>query len=125
AFDLLRTGRPGPIAISIPNDFLAARIDGGAAVAGQGRRPPCHVRDIAEAARLLAGAARPLILAGGGVIAAGAAAELQALARRLGAPVITTVTGRGAISERDPLWHSVFPDRRATSPALRAADVGG
>ncbi|HEV8614361.1 MAG TPA: thiamine pyrophosphate-binding protein [Methylomirabilota bacterium] len=123
AFGLLRTGRPGPIAISIPNDFLAAWIDGDAAVAGQGRRPPCHVRDIAEAARLLAGAARPLILAGGGVVAAGAASELRALARRLGAPVITTVTGRGALSERDPLWHSVFPDRRATTPALRAADT--
>jgi acetolactate synthase-1/2/3 large subunit len=57
------------------------------------------------------------------VIAAGAWEELRALARRLGAPVISTVMGRGAIDERDPLFHSVLPDRRRTAEVLRAADV--
>jgi thiamine pyrophosphate-dependent acetolactate synthase large subunit-like protein len=123
AFDLLRTGRPGPVAISIPTDCLTARIDEQPRRATPSRRPPCHVADIAEAARLLEAARRPLVIAGGGVIAAGAERELQALARRLGAPVVTTVGGRGAVDERDPLWHSVLPDRRATGPALRAADV--
>jgi acetolactate synthase-1/2/3 large subunit len=121
-FALLRSGRPGPIALSIPNDLLAARAEGETR-AGGGRRPPCHVDDVREAARLLAGAARPLLVAGGGVVAAGAAEELRALARRLGAPVITTVMGRGAIGERDPLFHSVLPDRRRTADALHAADV--
>src|SRR5207247_1699957 len=90
---------------------------------GHGRRPPCHVSEIKEAAGLLRGAARPLIIAGGGVIAAGAEAELQALARRLDAPVLTTVMGRGAISERDPLWHAVLPNRRASEAVIKAADV--
>src|SRR5439155_1418400 len=99
AFHLLRTGRPGPIAISIPNDFLTAQVEAASSTGGHGRRPPCHVSEIKEAAGLLRGAARPLIIAGGGVIAAGAEAELQALARRLDAPVLTTVMGRGAISE--------------------------
>ncbi|PYM76902.1 MAG: hypothetical protein DME03_07610, partial [Candidatus Rokuibacteriota bacterium] len=58
-----------------------------------------------------------------GVIAAGAEAELVGLARRLGAPVITTVMGRGAITERDPLWHGVLPNGRATDAVIRAADV--
>src|SRR5207249_879928 len=49
-FDLLRTGRPGPIAVSIPNDFLFARVEGERPAGGYGRRPPCHVADIAEAA---------------------------------------------------------------------------
>ncbi|MBI2162505.1 MAG: thiamine pyrophosphate-binding protein [Candidatus Rokubacteria bacterium] len=84
AFDLLRTGRPGPIAISIPNDFLTARVEGPAA---------------------------------------GAEAELRAVARRLDAPVLTTVMGRGAISERDALWHAVLPNRRASDAVLKAADV--
>src|SRR5438093_318678 len=88
-FDLLRTGRPGPIAVSIPNDFLFARVEGERPAGGYGRRPPCHVADIAEAARLLRAAKRPLVLAGGGVIAAGAETELRALARRLDAPVET------------------------------------
>ena len=64
-----------------------------------------------------------MIISGGGVIAAGAEAELVGLARRLGAPVITTVMGRGAISERDPLWHGVLPNGRATDAVIRAADV--
>src|SRR5213594_3373230 len=58
AFDLLRTGRPGPVAISIPNDFLFARVEGERPAGGYGRRPPCHVADIAEAARLLRAAKR-------------------------------------------------------------------
>ncbi len=123
AFDLLRTGRPGPIAISIPNDFLTARVDGAPRGGGHGRRPPCHVNEIREAARLLRGGARPLIIAGGGVIAAGAEAELEALARRLDSPVVTTVMGRGAISERDPLWHAVLPNRHASEAVIQAADV--
>jgi thiamine pyrophosphate-dependent acetolactate synthase large subunit-like protein len=123
AFDLLRTGRPGPIAISIPNDFLTARFESPAGEGGHGRRPPCHVEEIREAARLLGGAAKPLLIAGGGVIAAGAEAELSSLARRLGAPVITTVMGRGVISERDPLWHGVLPNSRATEAVIKAADV--
>jgi thiamine pyrophosphate-dependent acetolactate synthase large subunit-like protein len=123
AFDLLRTGRPGPIALSIPNDLLAAKTDGIVRSGRAGRRPPCHVNDIAEAARRLAAAERPLVIAGGGVISADASAELLALARRLGAPVITTVMGRGAISERDPLWLGVLPNKRATESVIRDADV--
>jgi len=123
AFDLLRTGRPGPIAISIPNDFLTARFDAAPRSGGHGRRPPCHVDEIREAVRLLSGASKPLLIAGGGVIGAGAEAELSRLAYRLGAPVITSVMGRGAISERDPLWHGVLPNSRATEAVIRAADV--
>jgi acetolactate synthase-1/2/3 large subunit len=123
AFDLLRTGRPGPIAISIPNDFLTARLETAPRDGGHGRRPPCHVDEIREAARLLGSATKPLLIAGGGVIAAGAETELTSLARRLDAPVITTVMGRGAISERDPLWHGVLPNSRATEAAIKAADV--
>lgn len=123
AIDLLRTGRPGPVAISIPNDFLTARVDARPPAAPAGRRPPCRVADIAEAARRLERAERPLVIAGGGVVAAGAGAELAALARRLGAPVITTVMGRGALREDDPLWLGVLPNRRATEAALREADV--
>lgn len=123
AFALLRSGRPGPVAISIPNDLLGARIDVAAPAAGQGRRPPCHVADVEEAARRLELAERPLLIAGGGVVAADAADELRALARRLGAPVITTVMGRGAVAEDDPLWHAVLPNKDASERPLRQADV--
>ncbi len=111
------------MAISVPNDFLTARFDAAPRSGGHGRRPPCHVEAIGEAAGLLSGASRPLLIAGGGVIAAEASAELARLARRLGAPVITTVMGRGALSERDPLWHGVLPNSRATEAVIQAADV--
>jgi acetolactate synthase-1/2/3 large subunit len=124
AFHLFRTGRPGPIALSIPTDLLTTRVGARLTPPGQGRRPPCDVRLLEEAARRhLAGARRPLIVAGGGVVAAGASAELLSLARRLGAPVITSVMGRGAVPEDDPLWLGVLPNKHATQAALEAADV--
>jgi thiamine pyrophosphate-dependent acetolactate synthase large subunit-like protein len=123
AFELMRSGRPGPMALSIPNDLLFARAEASLPAAGDAARPPCHVADVEAAARRLRAAGRPLIITGGGVIAAGGERELVAVARRLGAPVVSTVGGRGALDERDPLWHSVLPDRRATADALRAADV--
>jgi thiamine pyrophosphate-dependent acetolactate synthase large subunit-like protein len=123
AFDLFGSGRQGPIAISIPNDLLAAKVDATLAPAGRSRRPPCDVHEIAEAARLLRGARKPLLVAGGGVVAAGAEAELGRVARRLGAPVITSVMGRGVIPETDPLWQGVMANKRATEEVFRAADV--
>jgi acetolactate synthase-1/2/3 large subunit len=111
------------VALSIPTDLLASPVAARLTPAGEGRRPPCDVGLVEEAARSLERARRPLLVAGGGVIAAGATAELGALARRLGAPVITTVMGRGAISEADPLWLGVLPNQRATKAALEAADV--
>ena len=123
AFDLFASGRPGPIALSIPVDLLLAR-GGGRIVEGRGRgRPPCHVDEIDAAARLLASARRPLIISGGGAVAAEAGGELRRLAYRLGAPVITTVMGRGIIPETDALWQGVLPNKRATEEAIRAADV--
>ena len=123
AFDLLRTGRPGPIVLSIPYDFLTARVEAPAARGGHGARPPCHVTDVEEAARLLRAASRPLVIAGGGVVAAGAETELRAVVKRLGAPVIATVAGRGALDERDPAFQGVLPDRRACREPLTTADV--
>jgi len=123
AFDLLRTGRPGPMVLSIPYDFLTARVETPAAPGGHGARPPCHVADVAEAARLLGAASRPLVIAGGGVIAAGAEHELRAVVSRLGAPVIATVAGRGALDEREPAFQGVLADRRACREPLTTADV--
>jgi acetolactate synthase-1/2/3 large subunit len=71
----------------------------------------------------LRAARRPLLVAGGGVVSAGAEAELRALAQRVGAPVLTTVMGRGAIGEDDPLWHAVMPNKRATEEVFQTADV--
>ncbi|MBI4391489.1 MAG: thiamine pyrophosphate-binding protein [candidate division NC10 bacterium] len=123
AFHLFRTGRPGPIALSIPTDFLMSSIEAQLTAAASGRRPPCEVRLVEQAASRLGRAKRPLIISGGGAVSAEAGAELQALARRLRAPVVPTVMGRGIIPETDPLWLGVLPNKRATQAAIEAADV--
>jgi thiamine pyrophosphate-dependent acetolactate synthase large subunit-like protein len=122
AFHLFRTGRQRPIALSLPTDLLVAKTEGRREAFRDGP-PECDPGLIDDAARHLRSAKRPLIVAGGGVISAGASAELAALARRLGAPVITSVMGRGAIPETDPLWLGVLPNYRSTQAALERADV--
>lgn len=114
AFALFRSGRPRPVHIEIPLDVLEAPA-GVPAERRQARSAsplpagsPAGVSDagvddagLAEAARLLAGARRPVIVVGGG--ATRASAEVTAIAERLGAPVLTTLNGKGTVSERHPL----------------------
>jgi acetolactate synthase-1/2/3 large subunit len=122
AFRLFRSARPGPIALSLPTDLLTARTEG-ALAAPTGGRPACDPVLLERAAGHLARARRPLIVSGGGTVAAEAGPGLLALARRLGAPVVTTVMGRGAIPETDPLWLGVLANKYASQPAIEAADV--
>jgi acetolactate synthase-1/2/3 large subunit len=105
AVRLLRSQRPQPALIEVPLDVAAARAEvtepppseaGDQRLAGD----PAAVR---QAAELLRGAARSLVLAGGGVISAEAGPALHSVAQRLGAPVIATVHGRGALADDDPL----------------------
>ncbi len=67
------------------------------------RRPPPDPSDIADAARLLAGAERPLIVAGGGVQYSQATAELAAFARAHNIPVVETIAGRANLTHDEPL----------------------
>jgi acetolactate synthase-1/2/3 large subunit len=66
------------------------------------------IAEVEEAAALLAGAKRPIILAGGGVHLSGANGELEKFAHALNMPVAHTMTGKGAISCTDPLNAGVF-----------------
>jgi len=122
AFERFRSARPGPVALSIPTDLLMAPT-AGALHPPRGARPRCDAALITRAADLLRGARRPLLIAGGGVVAAGAGDHVRALSRRLHAPVLTTVMGRGTLPETDPLWLGVLPNRLASQAALEAADV--
>lgn len=104
AFTLFRTGRPRPVHIEIPLDVLESP----AGVAAEARRPRAvpqrasgDAAALAEAARLLTGAERPVIVAGGGSV--DAAHEVTMLAERLGAPVLTTLNGKGVVDERHAL----------------------
>lgn len=104
AFAVFRTARPRPVHIEIPLDLLESAADVPAA-ARQARmsEPPVagDPADIAAAAALLTTAERPVIVAGGG--STGAATEVSALAERLGAPVLTSLNGKGVLDENHPL----------------------
>jgi acetolactate synthase-1/2/3 large subunit len=106
AFRRLRTGRPRPVMVEIPPDVLEGREAVTLPEPVVVERPGIADPALAEqAARLLGEAAQPLIFAGGGVLAAGAWAELEALAELLQAPVIMSNNGRGVLSDRHYLAH--------------------
>ncbi|MFB6148676.1 MAG: thiamine pyrophosphate-binding protein [Halobacteriales archaeon] len=95
----------GPVRIGIPRSFLmqaAPQATAGPYTrAGIGESPPASV---AAAVDHLVGADRPLIVAGGGIRAAGAEATLQNVAERLDAPVVTTYKGKGVFPEEHALY---------------------
>ena len=107
------TGRPQPGSIEIPIDLQYAGREVTPAEQAPVAVPALVQPDAAAvdaAAALLAGAVRPLIVAGGGVLRsggaqrpAGASAELRALAELLGAPVLLSANGRGGLSDDHPL----------------------
>lgn len=108
AFRMATSGRPGPVAVLCPADMMTtvttAETHAEPAFAQfPALRPRPAREDIDAAAELLSAADRPVIIAGGGTILSGASEEVIALAERLGAPVATTMTGRGAISDSHAL----------------------
>jgi tartronate-semialdehyde synthase len=107
AFRICREGRPGPVLIDLPlNVQKGADIEFDLELDGPLAYDKPAPRDAAieRALELLAGAERPLIVAGGGVIVANASEELVALAETLDIPVSPTLMGKGAIPEDHPLW---------------------
>ncbi|GAA2227846.1 thiamine pyrophosphate-binding protein [Herbiconiux moechotypicola] len=112
--------RPRPVHLEIPIDVLESRT---IAVAAEASVLPGIVSAdtdaVARAAAVLRAAERPLVLAGGGAVDAGVG--LAALAELLGAPVVTTTTGKAALAETHPLSGGVAVPYAAE--ALAEADV--
>ncbi|MFN6987406.1 MAG: acetolactate synthase 3 large subunit, partial [Rhizobium oryzihabitans] len=111
AFKIATTGRPGPVLIDIPKDvqFAKGEYYGPAEVASTHAYAPRIKGDagrIAEAAKMIAQARRPIFYTGGGVINAGpkASAALREFAALTGAPVTSTLMGLGAFPAADPAW---------------------
>jgi acetolactate synthase I/II/III large subunit len=113
AFEIARTGRPGPVVVDIPKDVQTApgvfRGEGTLAIPGYRQRLrelTASALDEAAAANffaLLAQSRRPLLYAGGGVVNGGAAGALAEFAESFGIPVVTTLMGIGVIDTTHPL----------------------
>ncbi|HEX7054517.1 MAG TPA: thiamine pyrophosphate-binding protein [Burkholderiales bacterium] len=132
AFQAMTSGRPGAAHLALPFDVQkeplpAAEVWADPSLGAYPARRTAPDGEMVElAARVLRSSRNPLFICGGGVVISGAEAELLELARKLGAAVATTISGKGSIDERSP--HAVgvvgsnggTPETRAV---VDAADV--
>nr|WP_232288442.1 biosynthetic-type acetolactate synthase large subunit [Anaeromyxobacter sp. K] len=111
AFYVARTGRPGPVLVDIPKDVLNAELEfeWPETVEIPGYHPPVREEPrLKDAAQLMRASSRPVVYLGGGVRTADAHKEVFAFAEFLGAPVVTTLHGKGAFPETSPLCLGMF-----------------
>jgi acetolactate synthase-1/2/3 large subunit len=119
----IRAGRPQPGAVEIPIDQQYRRAE---VAIPDPRKDTAYVPDadaVSKVAEALAAATRPVLWAGGGVVSAGAGPALVALAERLGAPVVTTIEGRGSIPEDHPLSLGALTISQPVEDVVSGADL--
>jgi acetolactate synthase-1/2/3 large subunit len=108
AFHIAGTGRPGPVLIDVPVDVSKGELDFHYPdhVNLPGYKPTIkgHAKQIKQAAAMIGKARKPLLYAGGGVLASGAAKETKELAELMQLPVTTTLMGKGAFPEDHHLY---------------------
>eukprot|EP01124_Arcella_intermedia_P010597 TRINITY_DN1711_c0_g1_i2.p1 TRINITY_DN1711_c0_g1~~TRINITY_DN1711_c0_g1_i2.p1 ORF type:complete len:625 (+),score=80.95 TRINITY_DN1711_c0_g1_i2:281-1876(+) len=109
AFEIAKSGRPGPVLLDLPKNISAAVFH------NENAQPPAHLlpdpfvtpqaseESILEAANLINKAKKPVLYVGHGVLSAKATEQLRSLAQKAQIPVCTTLLGLGAFNEHDPL----------------------
>jgi len=106
AFYIATTGRPGPVLVDLPKDILTAEIDfeypERVKILGYNPTVKGNVRQIKRVMETIRQAKRPLIYAGGGVIASEASEDLYTFVKKTGIPVTLTLMGLGAYPAREP-----------------------
>ncbi|MFO0953176.1 MAG: thiamine pyrophosphate-binding protein [Isosphaeraceae bacterium] len=118
AWAAMTQGRPRPAALILPQDVMAMHWPGSRAEAVEASHPVAPPPDMTAAADVLNRAERPVVLAGGGALWAGAANVLREVARVLDAPVVTSLNGKGIVDERAPesLGHARSVQAREVLP---------
>ena len=134
AFYLARSGRPGPVLVDIPKNIQQATCEyvWPEDISMRSYCPTyrANLNQLRRAMDVLVTSRKLLIMAGGGVIMADAAEELTLLARRLHAPVTSTLMGLGAFPGDDPQWigmlgmHGTYAANRAVTQADVILAVG-
>jgi len=107
AFYIARTGRPGPVLIDLPKDIQLAQTEfeypKKVNIISYKPTHNGHIQQIRAAAREIGKAKRPVVYAGGGVVASNASSELRDLILKTNIPVTTTLMGLGSFPETHPL----------------------
>lgn len=104
AFAAARSGRPGPVVVALPENVLTAPTNAVAGPAARIPKPAPSTADLAEIARLLAGARAPLVLAGGGGWGEAARAGLRAFAEANRLPVLTAFRRQDLLDNSSPSY---------------------
>ena len=129
AFQLARTGRPGPVLVDIPQDLSRADIAYepvlDVRLPGYQPRVEGNQKQIRQAAKALAAAQRPVIYAGGGVVNANASRELRDFVTSDKFPITCTLMGLGAFPAPHPQWLGMLGmhGTRAANYAMDEADL--
>jgi acetolactate synthase-1/2/3 large subunit len=121
AFEIARSGRPGPVLVDVPKDVQFAACNDNGYRRLKEAPTPVESPGLERAAMLLRNAKRPLILAGHGVTLGGAEMELRLLAERTGIPVVTTLLGISAFPDDHPLYLG-WPGMHGQASVNRAID---
>jgi acetolactate synthase-1/2/3 large subunit len=121
AFEIARSGRPGPVLVDVPKDVQFAACNDNGYRRLREAPAPQESPALQRAAMLLRNAKRPLILAGHGVTLSGAERELRLLAERTGTPVVTTLLGISAFPDDHPLYLG-WPGMHGQASVNRAID---
>ncbi len=134
AFEIARTGRPGPVLVDIPKDVqratTSATFKGPVEIRGYKPAVEGHPKQIEKLAQAINQAKRPLFLVGAGVISSGAAPELLSVVQKSRVPVTTTLLGLGGFPETEPLalrmvgMHGSVAANRAVSTCDLLVSVG-
>ena len=134
AFYIAKTGRPGPVLVDLPKDILntGTTVEYPRQVKIRSYRPVYkgNLRQIEKAARVINDSKRPVIYAGGGVVASNASEKLIEFAHQTFIPVTTTLMGLGVFPEDDPLslqmlgMHGTFWANYAVSEADLIIAIG-
>ena len=107
AFYIATHGKPGPVVIDIPKNcqqaMTSAQYPERVSLRAYHPESAATSSQLSRFARMINDAKRPVIYAGGGVIASGAAKDVASLAHKAGIPVATTLMGLGSFDEHDPL----------------------
>jgi acetolactate synthase-1/2/3 large subunit len=126
AYAIAATGRKGPVCLEIPTDLMNMEVspeERGTVPEGGDDIQEGAAPDIKKAAKLLASAKKPLLLAGGGAISSGASQELIELAEFLGIPVAVSHMGRGVIPDDHHLALGLFRNNPILVNFIQQSDV--
>lgn len=126
AFEIARSGRPGPVLIDITKDVTADTIDfEPIKVQISSKKKTYQETSIQEASRLIQEAKCPYIMCGGGVITSGASEALKVFANKIDAPVCDTLMGKGGFSSLDPRYTGMIGmhGTKATNYGVSQADL--